>query len=144
MRSYPSSGLLLGVLLATPSMVIPLTLPSGKVFEAEVMVDPQDRARGLMFRDSLEAGRAMLFVFDDLDFHGIWMKNCRFPIDVVWLDETRKVVHLAEDVPPCRKDPCPTYSPLQKAAFVIEMNARAARREKLEVGASVSFDLPRR
>jgi len=143
------SGLLLLALaaagrpLAAAPAVVPLTLPSGKVLQAEVMVSDEDRQMGLMFRPSLPADRGMLFVFGQLGFHGIWMKNCRFPIDIVWLDEQKKVVHLAEAVPPCKADPCPSYEPLRKAAYVIELNAGQARREKVAVGASVGFELPR-
>lgn len=122
---------------------IPLTLPSGKVLTVEVMVRDEDREMGLMFRPSLPEDRGMLFVFGDLDFHGIWMKNCRFPIDIVWLDESRTVVHVAEAVPPCKADPCPVYQPLRKAAYVVELNAGQARREKALVGAALSFELPR-
>jgi uncharacterized membrane protein (UPF0127 family) len=71
------------------------------------------------------------------------MKNCRFPIDIVWLDEEKKVVHVAESVPPCRGDPCPIYQPLRKAVYVVELNAGQARREKSAVGATVSFAVPR-
>jgi uncharacterized membrane protein (UPF0127 family) len=127
---------------ASPA-VIPLTLPSGRVFQTELMIDDEDRARGLMFRPSLPTDRALLFVFGDLDFHGIWMKNCRFPIDIVWLDENKKVVHVAPQVPPCAKEPCPVYNPMRKAAYVVEMNAGAARREKIVVGAALGFTLPR-
>lgn len=123
--------------------VIPMTLPSGRVFQAELMVADEDRARGLMFRPSLPARRALLFVFDSLDFHSIWMKNCRFPIDIVWLDEERRVVHVTPRVPPCRADPCPSYQPMRKAAYVVEMNAGGALREKMVLGASVDFTLPR-
>jgi uncharacterized membrane protein (UPF0127 family) len=123
--------------------VIPLTSPAGRTFEAELMIRPEDRAMGLMFRPSLPAGRVLLFVFDRPDFQSIWMKNCRFPIDIVWLDEARKVVHVAEKVPPCAADPCPSYSPMRTALYVIEMNAGQARREKYAVGAPVSFTLPR-
>lgn len=143
------SGLLLLALaaagrpLAAAQAVVPLTLPSGKVLQAEVMVSDEDRQMGLMFRPSLPADRGMLFVFGQLGFHGIWMKNCRFPIDIVWLDEQKTVVHLAEAVPPCKADPCPSYEPLRKAAYVIELNAGQARREKVAVGASVGFELPR-
>lgn len=122
---------------------IPMTLPSGKVLTVEVMVKDEDRAMGLMFRPSLPQERGMLFVFGSLDFHGIWMKNCRFPIDIVWLDEARTVVHVAEAVPPCKTDPCPVYQPLRRAAYVVELNAGQARREKALVGASLSFELPR-
>jgi uncharacterized membrane protein (UPF0127 family) len=127
---------------ATPA-VVPLKLPSGTVLSTEVMVEDGDRAMGLMFRPSLAKDRAMLFVFEVADFHGIWMKNCKFPIDIVWLDASRKVVHLAESVPPCRKDPCPVYQPMQRAAFVVEMNAAQAKRERVVKGATLEFTLPR-
>jgi uncharacterized membrane protein (UPF0127 family) len=122
---------------------IPLTLPSGHVFQTELMINDADRAKGLMFRDSLAADRALLFVFDQLDFHGIWMKNCRFPIDIVWLDEAKKVVHVETGVPPCKKDPCPSYSPMRRAAYVVEMNSGAARREKIGLGSALGFKVPR-
>jgi hypothetical protein len=107
------------------------------------MVEDQDRALGLMFRRSLAADHGMLFVFDRSDFHGIWMKNCRFAIDILWLDEGHRIVHVAEDVPPCAADPCPVYEPLRRASFVVELNAGQARREEAVVGADVSFELPR-
>ena len=127
--------------LATPA-VVPLTLPSGKVLQAEVMVNDEDRAMGLMFRPSLPIDRGMIFVFETADFHAIWMKNCKFPIDIVWLDEAKTVVHVAESVPACKADPCPSYTPLRRAAYVIELNAGQARREKAVVGATVRFELP--
>ena len=128
--------------VAAPA-VIPLTLPSGKVLQGEVMVTDADRQMGLMFRPSLPMDRGMLFVFEGLDFHPFWMKNCKFPIDIVWLDEKKKVVHVEESVPPCKADPCPQYPPSQKAAYVVEMNAGQARKEGALIGASVSFELPR-
>jgi uncharacterized membrane protein (UPF0127 family) len=108
-----------------------------------VMVSDEDRAMGLRFRESLPSDRALLFIFQNLDFHGIWMKNCKFPIDIVWLDENREVVHVAAGVPPCKKDPCPSYQPLRRAAFVIEMNSGAAKKNQVKTGAKVSFTLPR-
>jgi uncharacterized membrane protein (UPF0127 family) len=127
---------------ATPK-VTPLTLPSGKVLQVEVMVEDADRAMGLMFRPSLPEDRGMLFIFERPDFYGIWMKNCRFPIDILWLDEERRVVHLAERTPPCTADPCPVYEPLRKAVYVLELNAGVAKREKAVVGSALSFELPR-
>ncbi len=123
--------------------VIPLTLPSGRVLSVELMIEDQDRAMGLMFRPSLPPDRALLFVFEQPEFHGIWMKNCRFPIDIVWVDAEKRVVHVSDHVPPCLKDPCPSYQPMRKALYVVEMNAGQAAREKLSVGAALSFELPR-
>jgi uncharacterized protein len=130
---------------ASPA-VTPLTLPSGKVLQVEVMVEDADRAMGLMFRPSLPEDRGMLFVFEALDFHGIWMKNCKFPIDILWLDADLRIVHVQEAAPPCPKqleDRCPVYSPLRKATYVVELNAGQARREGAIVGGAVSFLLKR-
>ena len=131
-----------GTAVAAPA-VVPLTLPSGKALQVEVMVKDEDRAMGLMFRPSLPMDRGLLFVFGRADFHSIWMKNCRFPIDIVWLDEDRRVVDMKEGAPPCKADPCPSYPPMRRASYVIEINAGQARREKLVRGAEVSFELPR-
>ena len=129
--------------MAAPATT-PLTLPSGRVLEVEVMVSNQDRAMGLMFRRSLAADRGALLVFERADFHGIWMKNCRFPIDIIWIDEDKRIVHVAEDVPPCREDPCPVYEPLRRALYVLEINAGQAREDGAVVGATVSFESPPR
>ncbi len=123
--------------------VIALTLPSGKELQVEVMVKDEDRAMGLMFRPSLALDRGMLFLFEESDFHGIWMKNCKFPIDILWLDQARTVVHVENSVPPCKAEPCPVYQPLRKAAYVVELNAGQARREGASVGSAVRFTLPR-
>jgi uncharacterized membrane protein (UPF0127 family) len=147
-----AAPLVLLALLALPGVpagarpaVIPLTLPSGKVLQTEVMVNNEDRAMGLMFRPSLPLDHGMLFLFEQPDFHGIWMKNCKFPIDILWLDGGHKVVHLAEKVPPCTakedKD-CEVYHPIARASYVVELNAGQARREKALVGSTVTFKLP--
>jgi uncharacterized membrane protein (UPF0127 family) len=128
---------------ASAPAVVSLTLPSGKVLQTEVMASDEDRAMGLMFRPSLAQDHGMLFTFDRVDFHGFWMKNCKFAIDMVWLDEEKKVVHVAESVPPCKSDPCPVYQPLRRAAYVVELNAGQARREKAILGATLTFELPR-
>jgi uncharacterized membrane protein (UPF0127 family) len=52
-------------------------------------------------------------------------------------------VSVSENVPPCKADPCPNYGGMQKALYVVEVNAGQARREKAAVGAELKFDLPR-
>ena len=144
--SRVASGAVLLACLAVAAVgkpaVIPLTLPSGKLLQVEVMVEDADRAMGLMFRPSLPDDRGMLFVFRQLGHHGIWMKNCRFPIDIVWLDESLEVVHVQEAAPPCTRDPCPTYRPMRSAQYVLEINSGQASREGVEVASRLDFELP--
>ena len=146
-RTAPALTVLVAVafgaaLLGAGPAMIPLRLPSGKVLQSEVMVKDEDRAMGLMFRPSLPADHGMLFIFEQPDFHTIWMKNCKFPIDIVWLDEERRVVDVAPSVPPCKADPCAVYQPMRRASYVVEMNAGEAAREKIVLGAALEFKLP--
>ena len=92
-RSYCRAALAFLLVLvvraaAAVPAVVPLTLPSGKVLQVEVMVSDEDRAMGLMFRPSLAARpRDAVPLRDRRSSTAIWMKNCKFPIDIVWLDE---------------------------------------------------------
>lgn len=118
---------------------LPLQLPSGKKITAEVADTPSKRVLGLMFRDHLPQTHGMLFIFDDLDFHGIWMKNCRIALDILWLDQNRKIIHIEERVPPCQTEPCRVYYPVGKALYVLEVNAGLVAEQKIQPGVAITF-----
>lgn len=109
---------------------------------AEIAATPSQRARGLMFRKELPNDHGMLFVFPKLDFWSFWMKNTLIPLDMIWLDENHRVVTLATHVPPCSTENCPTYSPMQKALFVLEIRAGNAEKWKIGTGDILKFDIP--
>ncbi len=118
----------------------PVTFPSGTILGAEVADTPETRERGLMFRDHLPKGGALLFIFEKAGPYTFWMKNCKFPIDIIWMDENKKIIHIAKDTPPCTSDPCPTYGPKQKKAlYVLEVAAGFSKKENLRLGQPVRF-----
>jgi uncharacterized membrane protein (UPF0127 family) len=151
MQRFPAeAAFLLVAALAGPALAgapeMPLALPSGKSLTVELMLTPEDQARGLMFRESLPQDRGLLFVFPVPGQHSFWMKNCRFPIDMVFLDEDARVTYVAESVPPCKKDPCPSYGPsgpMKPTKYVLEINAGQAAREKLIRGSRLDVRLRR-
>jgi uncharacterized protein len=122
-----------------PAKTATLYLPSGETITAEVADTASKRTLGLMFRDSLPPALGMLFIFETEDYHGIWMKNCRFPLDILWLDKERRVIHAEENVLPCDGQFCRTYYPVLKALYVVELNAGLIAREKIRVGAKLQF-----
>ncbi len=131
------SSLLLAVASA-PLRTATAVLPSGREVVLEVAADPVSRQRGLMFRERLEPGHGMLFVFERADRHPFWMKNCRIPLDIVWLDDELRVVDIAPELAPCPADgPCPERLPLRPARYAIELAAGTARIEGVRLGERV-------
>jgi hypothetical protein len=110
-----------------------IILPNGKIIKAEIADTDEKRAKGLMFRKSLTYSAGMLFIFDTEDFHSFWMKNTLIPLDILWLDKEFRIKYYYQNVPPCKSDPCPSYSPLFKAKFVLEVNAGFIKKENLRL-----------
>lgn len=99
-------------------------------FIAEVAKTQAQRTRGLMFRESLASNEAMLFIFETPDTHSFWMKNCKIPLDIIWLDENYKVVAISPNNQPCPRgaspelaEGCPSINPGVLAKYVLEINA---------------------
>lgn len=79
------------------------------------------RQTGLSGRKCIFEKTGMLFVFDQPDFHGIWMKDMNFPIDILWLDSTKKIVHIEKEVDPNTFDK--VFYPSTPASYVLEISA---------------------
>jgi len=114
--------------------------PTVKV-EAELAYTDANRSRGLMFRENMPPDAGMLFIFPELDVHGFWMKNTLIPLDILWLNERKEVVYLVT-AQPCKKDPCDSIIPLQKARYVLEVNSGFAKKHKIDIGSQMEFTIP--
>ncbi len=109
-------------------------------FNVEVVSTPETRAVGLMYREEMEEDRGMLFVFQESAVYSFWMKNTLIPLDMIWMDPYFNVVHIAENVQPCRADLCPVTNPGVEALYVLELNAGTASKIGLKVGDSLTPD----
>lgn len=79
-----------------------------------------ERTQGLSGRDDLDDINGLLFVFPETDYHGIWMKDMNFPIDIIWIDEDLKVININKGVTP---ETYPRiYRPDRPARYVVETN----------------------
>ena len=113
----------------------------GQRYEVEIADSDASRAQGLMFRDSMPANHGMLFIHDAEEPQAYWMKNCKFPQDMLFFDNDRKLVSQQRDVPPCSAgDACPVYPSNAPARYVLELNAGQAAKLKLQDGSEIRFD----
>ena len=75
-------------------------LPDGQIIKAETALGPEEMQRGLMFRESLAPDRGMLFVHNAEGQYPYWMYHCKISLDMIWMDRQRRIVEIAEQVPP--------------------------------------------
>ncbi|HET6615571.1 MAG TPA: DUF192 domain-containing protein [Dehalococcoidia bacterium] len=123
---------------------IALQYDSGTL-HVEVAQTPDERGRGLGFRDALAEDSGMLFDLGRTRVPGFWMKGMKFALDMVWIDEGMRIVGVTEDVQPepgVADAQLRRYSPDQPVRYVLELNAGAARRLGIEAGERVTFELP--
>jgi uncharacterized membrane protein (UPF0127 family) len=107
--------------------------------QAEVADTAEERSRGLMYREQLEEGEGMLFVFEEEAAHSFWMKNTLIALDIIWVGRNKKVVHV-ETTLPCTTEACQSYVPNTPALYVVEANAGFAEDNGIEVGDAVEFE----
>ena len=110
-------------------------------FDVEIVQNDAERMKGLQFRKSLSPNHGMLFIFPESKPHSFWMKDTLISLDMIWMDDTRRVVHIEHNVPPCQQDPCSGYSPQQDAMYVLEINAGEAQALGLKNGDRLDFRL---
>ncbi len=100
----------------------------------EVVSKQVDMDRGLMYRTSLEQNKGMLFVFPNDNKDGFWMKNMHFNLDIVWISLNGRIVFIGPNIPACSADPCPVYTPLAQARYVLEINSGYSTSHHWKVG----------
>ena len=84
---------------AQPPLPTISLLVDGKVVMAEVADDPAERAAGLMFRERLDPGQGMLFVYPGARLRSFWMRNTVLPLSIAYIDENGVVVSTHDMVP---------------------------------------------
>jgi uncharacterized membrane protein (UPF0127 family) len=124
--------------------LVKVQLPGGVIIHAEIADTTKKRAEGLMYREHLAKDRGMLFTFDQAQPWTFWMKNTRIPLDIIWMNEKKQIIHIAPNVPICTRtdDSCPQYQPNDPALYVLELGGGEAARLKLEKGTKLQFRTP--
>jgi uncharacterized membrane protein (UPF0127 family) len=105
--------------------------------KAEIADTMAKQMQGLMFRDGLGKNEGMLFVFGGRDYHGIWMMNMSFPIDIVWINDG-KVVDIYKGAQPCGLS-CPVYTARGVDNYILEVNSGFVEKHGIKIGDSVKI-----
>ena len=125
-------GLWLNVTLHETGKVVTL---GNQTIAVEVADTESEQEHGLGERDSLGENKGMLFDFKRNDKWQMWMLKMRFNLDILWLDESGKVVYVRENLTP---DTFPNvFIPDTDARYVLEVNAGTVNAAGVKIGDTV-------
>lgn len=110
---------------------------NGSSLSAQVANTDTSREQGLSGRTCLATGQAMLFTFDKPGYYPFWMRDMRFPIDIIWIGNDHTVADVMEDAQP---DSYPkSYINERPARYVLEVSAGSARKLGIGLGTVIKF-----
>jgi uncharacterized membrane protein (UPF0127 family) len=111
-------------------------------FSVEVVDDATERARGLMFRESLPQFSGMLFVYETPQPVAFWMRNTLIPLDMLFFDDSGTLTRIHEGAVPHDETPIPGGDGIR---YVLEINGGLAASLGIDLGAEIrhpSIDQP--
>ena len=135
-------GLLFGQDCGQPVLPTGQMLVGDTWLTVEVADEPNERAAGLSDRCGLSDGHGMVFLFEGPTQSGFWMKEMRFPLDIVWI-AGRRIVQIDADVPaPAPGQDPAIVTPWRPIDVVLEVPAGYAAKQGWELGTDTALRLP--
>ena len=108
-----------------------------RTIDVEVARTSGALAKGLSGRETLASGRGMIFVFEKEALYPFTMKDMRFSIDIVWINNDR-IVYIAHSALPGIEN----IDPGVNATHVLEVQNGVAQSSGWQVGdpVTITFD----
>ncbi len=110
-----------------------------KTFFVEVVDTSEGRNKGLSSRENLAKYDGMLFVFEKSAIHPFWMKDMKFPLDIIWIGENLRVVYIKEDA--TLESYPDIFTPDANAMYVVEINAGTVADRKIKIGEKIILNI---
>lgn len=112
---------------------IPKTITLGSTsLSVEVAADNSAITQGLSGREKLADNTGLLFIFPVPGYYPFWMKDMRFPIDIIWIGADKKVVGFSENLSP--ESYPKTFAPPSPVQYVLEVNAGWVKERGIVIG----------
>ena len=103
-------------------------------FTVEIAETDEQKAHGLMGRESMPANTGMWFVFDRPVQEQFWMKDTLIPLDLLFIGDDMKIVSIAKNAKPLSEELISSTAPYK---FVLEVNGGIADKYGFKVGDAV-------
>lgn len=103
----------------------------------EIADDNNERMKGLMYRTSLCAECAMLFVFNYPAQGGFWMKDTKISLDIIFMDSQGQIINYHTNTEPLNTNKI--YFPKNAYSYVLETNAGFVKKYNLKQGMRIDI-----
>lgn len=116
-------------------------LVNDQTFKVIVAKSAKDKQIGLSEKNKIEQDQGMLFIFDNPDYHSFWMKDMKFPIDIIYINGDKVTTVIDSASPPGSiGGNLETYQPLHRSDKVLEVNAGIASKYNIKKGTLVKIE----
>ncbi len=135
--------LLMGVAIAyMVSAVRPTTQVriAGSTYELWIADTEAERVQGLSGVERLDPNGGLLMDFEADGAWGIWMKDMKVPLDIIWLDANKKIVYIVKNASP-ELSTDTVFTPKNPARYVIELPAGSVDKAAINQNSKVVFDI---
>lgn len=103
--------------------------------QVEVAATEEQRARGLMFRESMPEKEGMVFVMEHARQAGFWMRNTRLPLSIAYIHANGRILEIHPLEP---FSPDTVYSRSTEVSYALEMNRGWFKKNQVPPGAQIS------
>lgn len=111
----------------------------------EIARTREQQVHGLMGRERLSDERGMLFIYEEPQSIGFWMKNVKIPLDLGFFDAAATLLEvqtMALDPKGIADDERRRYRSAKPAKYFLEVNAGWFARHKVKPGAKLEWSEP--
>lgn len=111
----------------------------GQTLYVELALTEAQQSMGLMYRKSLPADGGMLFVYEQPEQVGYWMKNTFIPLSIAFIDSNKRIINMYDMAP---NNSSRTYRSRGPCLYVLEVNQGYFASHGIKEGDVVKFELP--
>jgi len=131
-----------GQLDSSSNNTVPIIVGS-ELINVEIADTNEKRMQGLSNKTNLANKEGMLFIFEDKDISPFfWMKEMNFPIDIIWINDS-KIVQVDKNIPAPEAQTLESeltlYKPAQPIDYVLEVNAGFSDQHDINVGTDIDL-----
>jgi uncharacterized protein len=119
----------------------PRAIINGQAFKIQVVTEDKDKQIGLSNKNHLSSSQGMLFIFAKPDFYSFWMKDMKFPIDIIYINNN-KVTTIIKNapIPSSTNNNLTIYKPTSVSDKVLEINAGLSDKYNIQEGTSIKIE----